>query len=80
MHIRGFYLGTMSYGVVKSGTGGMVYHTRSYLRDPIYGDLPTLPVRVLSVLLDASRIFQVSIGSDNYWPDPKVCWVQYRID
>ena len=23
MHIRGFYLGTMSYGVVKSGTGGM---------------------------------------------------------
>ena len=27
-------------------------------RDPIYGDLPTLPVRVLSVLLDASRIFQ----------------------
>eukprot|EP01050_Picozoa_sp_SAG11_P071152 SAG11_NODE_52853_length_105_cov_65.333333_1_plen_34_part_11 len=29
---------------------GGVYHTRSYLRDPIYGDLHTLPVRVLPVL------------------------------
>ena len=30
---------------------GGVYHTRSYLRDPIYGDLLTLP-------LDTSKYFQ----------------------